>query len=42
MFSNFDIKDVDVDYAFKPKYYKDISSIQKFIPEEEDEDFSKD
>ncbi len=42
VFSNFDIKDVDVDYAFKPKYYKDISSIQKFIPEEEDENFSKD
>ena len=42
IFSNFEIKDVYVDYAFKPKYYKDISSIQKFIPEEEDENFSKD
>lgn len=41
VFSNFDIKDVDVDYAFQPKYYKDISSIKKFIAEEEYEKFSE-
>ncbi len=42
IFSNFEIKDVYVEYAFKPKYYNDISSIKKFIDEEEYEDFSKD
>lgn len=42
IFSNFEIKDVYVDYAFKPNYYNDISSIKKFIDEEEYEDFSKD
>lgn len=41
VFSNFDIKDVDVDYAFQPKYYKDISSIKRFIAEEEYEKFSE-
>lgn len=41
IFSNFEIKDVDVNYPFHPKYYKDISPIEKFIPQEEYEDFSK-
>ncbi len=41
IFSNFEIKDVDVDYMFHPKYYKDISSIQKFIPQEKYEKFLK-
>jgi hypothetical protein len=41
IFSNFEIKDVDVDYPFHKKYYKDISPIEKFISQEEYEDFSK-
>lgn len=35
IFSNFTIKDVETNYAFKEKYYEDISSIKDYLNEEE-------
>lgn len=39
IFSDFEIKNVEVEYGFQPKYYRDISAIQKFIPQEYSQSF---